>query len=104
MCGEYGEKFARAHYHACLFNYDFEDKELWKDKQGTKLYISETLNKLWKKGFSTIGQVTFDSAAYVARYILKKQTGKQSQSYYYSKVQEEDGLLTTPVQEEYTTP
>jgi hypothetical protein len=103
MCGEYGEKFARAHYHACIFNYDFNDKELWSTKQGTKLYISSTLQKLWKKGFSTIGELNFDTAAYVSRYILKKQTGKMAESYYYTRVQEEDGLLTTPVQPEYTT-
>ena len=72
-CGEYGEKLGRPHYHACLFNFDFEDKILWKEINGQKLYISQSLSELWPFGFSTIGEVTYQSAAYVARYIMKNQ-------------------------------
>lgn len=73
-CGEYGEKFGRPHYHALLFGIDFEaDRTLYsQSKQGSKLYVSDTLNKLWNKGFATIGNITFESAAYVARYVVKK--------------------------------
>lgn len=103
MCGEYGEEKTRPHYHAVIFNHDFTDKELWRTKQGTKLYISQSLQKLWKKGFSTLGAVTFDSAAYVARYILKKQTGDMAEAHYFSECSKETGLLTHPIQPEYTT-
>lgn len=75
MCGEYGENFARPHYHACLFGLDFPDKELWSVRDSVKLYRSPILETLWPYGHSTIGDVTFDSAAYVARYITKKITG-----------------------------
>ena len=116
-CGEYGEKYSRPHYHACIFNHDFEDKELWTTKQGTKLYISEELQSIWPKGFSTIGDVTFDSAAYVARYILKKQNSNTNinisddaynnailaDGKYYSKFSKEHGLMSHPIQPEYTT-
>jgi len=71
-CGEYGELFSRPHHHACLFGYDFPDKVLFSNRRGFKLYTSEILSDLWEYGFSTIGDVTFDSCAYVARYILKK--------------------------------
>lgn len=81
-CGEYGEKFKRPHYHACLFNFDFEDRELWKQRDGVNLYISESLSELWPFGFSTIGDVTFESAAYVARYIMKKVTGDKAVEHY----------------------
>lgn len=74
-CGEYGDKSFRPHYHALLFNFDFEDKTLWSIKNGHRLYVSETLSRLWPYGFCTIGDVTFDSAAYVARYVMKKVTG-----------------------------
>jgi len=83
-CGEYGEKNARPHYHACIFNFDFPDKELWKQPRGTKLYTSASLGRLWPWGFSTIGDVTFESAAYVARYITKKITGHDAISHYNS--------------------
>ncbi|QXP08058.1 MAG: replication initiator protein [Arizlama microvirus] len=81
-CGEYGEKNARPHYHACLFNFDFRDKTLWKSVRGNKLYTSEALAELWPFGFSTIGDVTFESAAYVARYITKKVTGRNALDHY----------------------
>lgn len=92
-CGEYGEKFARPHYHACLFNFDFRDKKLWKEVRGNKLYVSKSLEELWPFGFSTIGDVTFESAAYVARYITKKVTGKNAKDHY--ELMLPDGELVT---------
>lgn len=80
-CGEYGENYGRPHYHAILFNHDFEDKELWINN-GHKLYRSRDLEKLWTYGFSSIGSVTLESACYVARYILKKQLGPDSDKHY----------------------
>lgn len=100
-CGEYGEKFARPHYHACLFNFDFEDKKLWKEVRGNKLFTSEALEELWPFGFSTIGEVTFESAAYVARYITKKITGSEA-SAHYSTVNEATGEVSER-KPEYTT-
>jgi hypothetical protein len=81
-CGEYGEKHGRPHYHACLFNCDFNDKKLWTVRDGYRLYTSETLNKLWTFGFSTIGSMTWETAAYTARYITKKITGDKAESHY----------------------
>lgn len=78
-CGEYGEKTSRPHYHACLFNFDFSDKRLFKMSNGIPLYVSEELERLWPYGFATIGDVTFESAAYVARYVMKKVNGKQAE-------------------------
>lgn len=95
MCGEYGEeqnedkkKFSnigRPHYHICLFNFDFSDKEHYKTVNSFKLYTSEVLNKLWKKGYCTIGDVTFESAAYVARYVMKKMKGKTDNDLHYNR-------------------
>lgn len=88
-CGEYGEKNGRPHYHAILFNHRFDDLELVKEKPN-KLYTSETLAKLWGKGFVTIGEVTFESAAYVARYITKKINGDKADEHY-TYINEETG-------------
>lgn len=81
-CGEYGSTTHRPHYHALLFNFDFPDKELFQEKSGYQLYISKDLGKLWPFGFSTIGALTFESAAYCARYVMKKVTGKPAEDYY----------------------
>ena len=82
-CGEYGEQNSRPHYHAILFNVHFEDMKLWKrTKSGELLYRSQTLEKLWPRGHSSIGNVTFESAAYVARYVMKKITGEQAEEHY----------------------
>lgn len=78
-CGEYGEQFRRPHYHAIIFNLDFPDRELLKTINGIPLYKSAILSELWGHGLCSIGDVTFDSAAYVARYIMKKVNGKEQQ-------------------------
>jgi hypothetical protein len=94
-CGEYGELLQRPHYHACIFNFDFPDKQLFSERDGIRLYTSEVLNKLWSHpktkesmGFCTIGDVTFESAAYVARYVLKKVNGKEKDAHYGGKCPE----------------
>ena len=81
-CGEYGEKNLRPHYHALLFGHDFPDKEIWSTRDGIELYTSHTLEELWPFGFSTIGHVTYQSAAYCSRYILKKQRGEGAPDHY----------------------
>lgn len=83
MCGEYGSKRARPHYHALLFGLAFGDQTPWSvNGEGSTLYRSQTLEKLWGKGFCTIGEATFESAAYTARYIMKKITGDNASDHY----------------------
>lgn len=82
QAGEYGDKFKRPHYHILLFNWDFPDKQLYKEVRGYKYYISKILSKLWTKGFCIIADLTFQSAAYVARYCCKKVTGKAAEEFY----------------------
>lgn len=91
-CGEYGRNNTiRPHYHICLFGHDFPDKYLWKlSKQGYPIYRSPTLETIWTLGFSSIGDLTMETAGYTARYIMKKHFGPDAKFYY-------DGL-----QPEYT--
>lgn len=96
-CGEYGEKFGRPHYHALIFGFDFPDKVFWKESNKIPLYRSASLEKLWTYGYSSIGDVTFESAAYVARYIMKKITGPGAWTHY---LDIETGVIKKP---EYTT-
>jgi len=85
MCGEYGGSFGRPHFHAILFNVNFADYTLWrKSGSGSSLFRSASLESLWTFGFSSVGAVTFESAAYVARYIMKKVTGHAAAAAYAS--------------------
>lgn len=100
-CGEYGDKYERPHYHACLFGVNFNDKELWSIKNEHRLYISETLNKLWSDpddkqpyGWCTIGELTFETAAYTARYCMKKRKGKNADEHY-QRIHPETGEILT---------
>lgn len=71
-CGEYGSRTRRPHYHAIVFGVDFPDKVFFKEKNGHQLFVSEALCRLWPFGSSLVGSVTFESAAYVARYCVEK--------------------------------
>jgi len=92
MCGEYGDDLGRPHYHALLFGFDFPDKKLFKQVRGNPLYLSESLTRIWGLGHATIGDVTFKSAAYVARYVLKKINGDRAKAHY-EKVDESTGEI-----------
>lgn len=103
MGGEYGETTRRAHYHACLFGYDFPDKVFFrKSVSGEKLYTSALLERLWPYGLSSVGSVTFESAAYIARYCVSKVTGDAAKSYYSCpEFIDPDGVIRTSVEPEY---
>ncbi len=100
-CGEYGAEFGRPHYHSLIFGYGFPDKTHWKTVNGLPLYRSQHLETLWTYGYSSIGTVTFESAAYVARYIMKKITGDIAGDHY-EYIDPETGEITQR-RPEYTT-
>lgn len=82
-CGEYGEKNLRPHYHALIFGYEFGDKLLFEtSERGDRLFLSPSLSSLWPWGMSTIGSLTYQSAAYTARYAMKKINGPQADQHY----------------------
>jgi len=92
--GEYGESSTRRpHFHACLFGVDFPDKQYFKRSgSGERLYTSSTLASLWPFGLHSVGAVTFESAAYIARYCMKKVTGDLADAHY--RVIDDDGVIT----------
>ena len=101
MCGEYGENLSRPHYHFCLFGLDFPDKEIYKESEGIITYQSATLENTWGKGFCTIGELNFDTAAYTARYITKKINGQKADDHYTTTSPITGDLIH--LQPEYTT-
>ena len=84
-CGEYGDLNGRPHYHAALLNFDFPDKKLYYTNNGFNYYLSESLSELWPYGIHLISDLTYDSAGYIARYVLKKITGDAAVDSYKDK-------------------
>lgn len=73
-CGEYGEKGKRPHYHLIMFNMPVNDLEHYKNnKKGDKYYKSKEIQEIWGKGIAVITDYTWNTGAYIARYILKKE-------------------------------
>lgn len=77
-CGEYGEKLGRPHYHACVFGLELPDQVVHSRRKHGTLMRSKILEKAWHRGHSSIGTVTWQSAAYTARYIMKKKNGQEA--------------------------
>lgn len=93
MCGEYGPLNQRPHYHACLFNVDFEDKvPAGKSASGMVFYSSAELARLWSHGIVSVQDLTPETASYCARYIMKKALGENAKTAYASV--DEDGVIT----------
>ena len=95
MGGEYGTKalpgwqtlpgqktLGRPHYHAIIFGHQWDDLEIYAEKNGNIQYTSKKLEKTWGKGFVTIGQANYQSACYVARYCVKKIGGEMAEDHY----------------------
>lgn len=83
MGAEYGDINERPHYHACIFGHDWPDKKHHANSpSGEKIYTSEELQELWPYGYSSTANVSFHSAAYIARYCLKKVTGQAAEEHY----------------------
>lgn len=72
--GEYGTRYTkRPHYHFIVFGLLISDLKLYgRNDLKQPLWTSEKINKLWRKGNVIIGDVTYESSSYVARYSLKK--------------------------------
>lgn len=81
-CAEYGDLEQRPHYHFLIFNYRPTDLKLHTTKNNIPLYTSQKLTLLWKYGFSTVGELTYQTAAYCARYVIKKIGGDQAANHY----------------------
>lgn len=97
MCGEYGDTFKRPHYHAALFGLSLGDRYPWrKSSAGFQLWRSPLLDSLWEFGSAEFGELSFDSAAYVARYCMKKITGDRAESHYERLVFDTGEIISVP--------
>lgn len=105
LVGEYGDNFDRPHYHALIFGYDFglshhklnlanlspfEQKKAKEASSLSSLHDTDALNcpelsDIWGLGFTSVGDLTFDSAAYCAQYAMKKINGPLAKNHYQGK-------------------
>lgn len=60
IVGEYGDRSGRPHYHAALF--------------GLGRLSTRDIEEAWGRGFVYVGDLTKDSAQYIAGYVTKKMT------------------------------
>jgi hypothetical protein len=115
QCGEYGELLNRPHHHICLFNHAFSDAVSLEDtdcgdttsplfssesptRSGARSYLStsKTVSSLWKYGYHTIGDLNWETAAYTARYIMKKISGDNAAEHYGNRLPEYTTMSRNP--------
>lgn len=94
-CGEYGDETHRPHYHAIIFGLELDDlKLIGHNWRGEKYYTSDFVRSCWPYGNILVADVTFDSAAYVARYCTKKWTGDWREFYETFNLEPEFSLMS----------
>lgn len=70
LCGEYGDESNRPHYHVALFGLN---SYVAGGADGTGGIVKDT----WEHGFTFVGELTWESAQYIAGYVTKKMTSKE---------------------------
>lgn len=78
--GEYGDRFGRPHYHIIIIGVDTS--------------VENIIKKSWNKGFIQVGNVTFSSARYCAKYTVKRLTGERENDYKIKKIISEFSLMS----------
>lgn len=86
--GEYGDKTQRPHYHAAVFGpfgcYGEDDQRTEEEpaRSGDPQFSHADFAAVWPYGLHRFSELSFESAAYVARYCLKKISGASASAHY----------------------
>ena len=73
MCGEYGTKKGRPHYHACVWNTRIPDLALFTIRDSRRVFHSDIVSTAWQnQGFAEVEELDRGAIAYVAGYVQKK--------------------------------
>lgn len=83
--GEYGSQTDRPHYHAIIFGIGLDDigdcVPTGRNDIGQPYFKSEKIRKIWDNGHILVTDVSFETCAYVARYVVKKLSGDMAIDY-----------------------
>lgn len=95
-CGEYGDNTKRPHYHAIIFGLKLDDLVPFGNNMNVQYqyFTSPTLTKIWKNGHVCVGEASWETAAYTARYVMKKLNGDESVLYDYLGIEKEFVLMS----------
>lgn len=77
-CGEYGDRSFRPHYHLIIFGLILDSSDLVfykKSEIDYSYYNVPWIQDVWKKGYVVVAPATWETCAYTARYVMKKQKG-----------------------------
>jgi len=72
LCGEYGERTFRPHYHVVLYGVPFMDRDIIDVRHDAPVFRSDQLESWWKLGLCEFTGLTYGAARYVAAYVRKK--------------------------------
>lgn len=93
-CGEYGDQTGRPHYHAALYgpiSVHQRTSSLHPEepsRSGAPQFTHDDIAATWGHGLHRISDLSFESAAYVARYVLKKISGLSAPAHYGARIPE----------------
>lgn len=79
-CCERGEHTQRLHIHAILFNLQLKDLKYVGKREVGYCWKSASLERIWSKGLTDLGEVSLQSCRYVARYAQKKLTNPNTKN------------------------
>lgn len=98
LAGEYGDKTLRPHYHAILYGISVDDfpdyQPFGTNDMGQPYYISKILESIWSLGHVLLTDVSWQTCAYVGRYVTKKLSGPMEVSYAERNVCKEFSLMS----------
>ena len=104
-CGEYGENTHRPHYHFIIFGLELDDLKFLRNSDNFNYYTSDTIAKAWSVydnfnsvrtplGFHMVCNVSWETCAYVARYVTKKLNGSAADFYDTFNIEREFCLMS----------